>query len=71
MDDERYRNVEEDDAFDEEADFYEPQPYWSPRRILFTIILLISLIAFLAYSLQGLFIQPVEQPTPTRVIPMI
>lgn len=69
MDDELYSVSEEVEATDY-LDI-EPQPFWTLRRIILTIIILITVIAFLAYSLQGLFFQPPPPPSPTSLPPMI
>lgn len=71
MDDERYSFYQDRDEPDDFEDIFEPQPYWTPRRIIVTIIILVTLIAFIAYSLQGLFFQPPPPPRPTRLPPMI
>lgn len=70
MDDDLYSDVQ-GDVYDEELDSPEPSRYWTLRRILFTLIILLALLAFLAYSLQGLFIQPPPPLPPTRLPPMI
>ena len=69
-----YDEYAEDDDLDEGVTPLQPEPYWTPRRIIFTILILLMLIAFLAYSLQGLFIQPqppVPVLPPTQNLPMI
>lgn len=40
-----------------------PQPFWTWRRILLTILVLIMVIALLAYSYYGLFVPPPPPPT--------
>jgi hypothetical protein len=71
MDDERYSVPDYSDEADAFEDVLEPQPFWTTRRIILTIILLITLIAFLAYSLQGLFFQPPPPRPPTNLPPMV
>lgn len=68
MDDELY--YQDDDESGYSDDVFTPQPFWTLRRIILTIIVIITLIAFLAYSLQGLFFQP-PPPAPTDLPPMI
>jgi hypothetical protein len=70
MDDERFSVFQDDDEAGYVEDVLEPQRFWTTRRIILTIIILITLIAFLAYSLQGLFFQP-PPPSPTNLPPMI
>jgi hypothetical protein len=38
--------------------------YWTARRIVFIIVLLITLISFLAYSLFGDWLRVASRPTP-------
>lgn len=46
-----------------------PQPFWTWRRILFTILVLIMVIALLAYSFSGLFLPPPPStPAPGSLI---
>jgi quinol-cytochrome oxidoreductase complex cytochrome b subunit len=71
MDDERYSDIEEEASFEEDAESLEPQPYWTVQRIIFTLLVLLMLLAFLAYSLQGLFIQPPPPLPPPRSLPMV
>jgi hypothetical protein len=61
----------DDDIDDEESEPLEHEPFWTSRRIVLTIIILITLIAFLVYSLQGLFYQPPPPLPPTRLPPML
>ena len=68
MDDELY--YQDDDESGYSDDLFEPRRFWTVRRIILTIIVIITLIAFLAYSLQGLFFQP-PLPPPTELPPMI
>lgn len=71
MDDER-NSVGQDEVFADDADeALEREPFWTTRRVILAIIILITLIAFLAYSLQGLFYQPPPPLPPTRLPPMI
>ena len=70
MDDKLYFPPEDDDA-DYFEDDLEPERFWTGRRIILTAIILITLIAFLAYSLQGLLFRPPPLPTPVRLPPMI
>ena len=70
MDDELYSVFQDDDEEGYVEDVLEPQRFWTTRRIILTIIILITLIAFLAYSLQGLFFQP-PPLAPTNLPPMI
>jgi hypothetical protein len=71
MDDEQNLDVQDEDSA-EDVELLQPEPYWTTRRIIFTLLVLLMLIAFLAYSLQGLFIQPQPPPLlPTRSLPMI
>ena len=70
MDDELYSVSQDDDETEYSDDVFEPQRFWTLRRIIMTIIILITLIAFLAYSLQGLFFQP-PPLVPTTLPPMI
>ncbi|HLU11492.1 MAG TPA: hypothetical protein VK003_17590 [Oceanobacillus sp.] len=67
MDDELYYQDDDESGY---SDDLEPRPFWTVRRIILTIIVIITLIAFLAYSLQGLFFQPPPIP-PTELPPMI
>ncbi|MFN8447015.1 MAG: hypothetical protein U0521_00070 [Anaerolineae bacterium] len=55
-------NLPDDDDLFEPLD--EPQPFWTWRRILFTILVLIMVIALLAYSFSGLFLPPPPPSTP-------
>lgn len=41
-----------------------PERYWTAKRIVFIIILLITLISFLAYSLFGDWLRVASRPTP-------
>ncbi len=41
-----------------------PEPYWTLRRLIFTIIVLITLIAFLVYSLSWTIAPPRRTPIP-------
>lgn len=34
------------------------EPYWTPRRFVYTLIILITLISFIVYVLSPLFIPP-------------
>lgn len=45
-----------------------PEPYWTVRRIILTIIILITLIAFLVYTLSWVIAPPAAPipPPPTR-----
>lgn len=70
MDDELYSASQNDEEADNVEFLLEPQQFWTSRRIALTIIILITLIAFLAYSLQGLFFQP-PLPPPPNLPPMI
>ena len=71
MDDELYSVTQGDDESDYVEGLLERQPIWTARRIILTVIILITLIAFLAYSLQGLFFQPPPPPPPTSLPPMV
>ena len=71
MDDELYSVTQDNGESDYVEDFRERQPIWTIRRIILTVIILITLIAFLAYSLQGLFFQPPAPAPPTHLPPMI
>jgi hypothetical protein len=44
-------------------DVFEPQRYWTVHRIVFTIIILITLIAFLVYAVLSNWIYA-SAPTP-------
>ncbi len=39
-----------------------PERYWTGRRILITLVILITLLAFLAYTFSGLFQPPIRLP---------
>jgi fatty acid desaturase len=71
MDDDQHPVDPLDDMSDEVLEPLERQPFWTTRRIILAIIIVITLIAFLAYSLQGLFIQPPQPVAPTRLPPML
>ena len=71
MDDELYSVFQDDAEADYVEDVLEPQRFWTTRRIILTIIIFITLIAFLAYSLQGLFFQPPAPAPPTHLPPMV
>jgi hypothetical protein len=71
MDDERYSVDHGEEYADEPDEAVEREPFWTSRRIILTIIIVITLIAFLAYSLQGLFYQPPPPLPPTRLPPML
>jgi hypothetical protein len=70
MDDELYSVYHDDGETRYSDETFEPHRFWTIRRIILTIIVLITLIAFLAYSLQGLFFQS-PPPAPTTLPPMI
>lgn len=46
------------------------KPFWTTRRIILTVIILITIIAFLVYSFSGLFLEPLPPPPPTRPLPL-
>ena len=57
---------EDDDLYVYEDDFDpfdEPQPLWTRHRILLTIVAIIIVVTFLAYTLQGFFLPPPPPPT--------
>ncbi|MCC6616805.1 MAG: hypothetical protein IT320_25250 [Anaerolineae bacterium] len=65
------------DVRDESDDYYSamlrretaddaPEPYWTTRRILFAIILIVMLLSLLAYDLWGI-LQPPVVPTPLPI----
>jgi hypothetical protein len=57
--------VDYEDEADEEP--YERLPRWTWQRVLFIVIVLFALLAFLLYSFSGLLIPPSDfPPTPTR-----
>lgn len=60
MNDEPIYRADEIELIDDDA----PQRYWTLRRIVFIIILLITLISFLAYSLFGDWLYAASRPTP-------
>ncbi|MFQ3568564.1 MAG: hypothetical protein SNJ59_16375 [Aggregatilineales bacterium] len=62
----------EDDLLDlkDVLDEDDPKPFWTTRRIILTVIILITIIAFLVYSFSGLFLEPLPPPTPTRPLPL-
>jgi len=41
------------------------EPYWTLRRVIYLAIILITLIAFLLYTLAPLFFPPAPPPLPT------
>lgn len=45
----------------------EPEPYWTPERIFLTVLIILTLIAFLVYTFSGLFVDPTPAVPPTRV----
>jgi quinol-cytochrome oxidoreductase complex cytochrome b subunit len=57
----------EDDLLDLED---EHKPFWTTRRIILTVIVLITIIAFLVYSFSGLFLEPPPPPPPIRPLPL-
>lgn len=74
MDDESYADDYQDileGGIEDNSEAPEREPFWTAHRVILTIIILITLIAFLAYSLQGLFIQPPPPLPPTPLPPMI
>jgi hypothetical protein len=72
MDDDQFPFSQNGDATHELDETLGREPFWTTRRIILTIIILITLIAFLAYSLQGLFLQPPSPPPVTpRLPPMV
>ncbi len=42
-----------------------PEPYWTLRRVIFLALVLLTLIAFLVYTLWFLFAPATPPPTPT------
>lgn len=55
------------DFDDDEDDDYERLPRWTWQRVIFIIIILFALLAFLLYTFSGLLIPPSDfPPTPTR-----
>jgi hypothetical protein len=44
----------------------ENAPFWTLRRVIFTIIVIITLIAFLAYVLLSGWLYTSSRPTPER-----
>ena len=71
MDDDLYLDEQIEDVTGDLPEFDEREPFWTTRRIVLTIIVIITLIAFLVYSLQGLFLPPPPPPPPTQIPPMI
>ncbi|MBC7812721.1 MAG: hypothetical protein H7175_16320 [Burkholderiales bacterium] len=59
MNDEPFYDLDEIELIDTA-----PERYWTAKRILFIIILLITLISFLAYSLFGDWLRVTSRPTP-------
>ncbi len=52
-----------DDNFDPLNEQIEAiEPYWTPRRFVYTLIILITLIAFIVYVLSPLFIPSTPPP---------
>ncbi|HEX2908831.1 MAG TPA: hypothetical protein VHO69_18310 [Phototrophicaceae bacterium] len=56
------RSIPEEQYWDEDDDA--PEPYWTLRRIIFLLLVALTLLAFLAYELSFLF-QPGRPPLPT------
>jgi hypothetical protein len=57
------------DLVDEQIEIIEP--YWTPRRFVYMLIILITLIAFIVYVLSPLFIPPappVLSPLPRQQV---
>ncbi|MDX2141523.1 MAG: hypothetical protein SF123_25780 [Chloroflexota bacterium] len=62
IDDEGYVGLRQDDS----------EPFWTTRRILIGIVLLVILISLLASVIAPLFSDPVQlQPPPTPRLPMV
>lgn len=56
-----------DDFDDDELEEYERLPRWTWQRVVFILIILFALLAFLLYTFSGLLIPPSDfPPTPTR-----
>jgi hypothetical protein len=62
MDDDLFAITAEDESGDER--------YWTARRILFTVIILLTLLAFLVYSILYGLIQRQPLPLPTPTLPL-
>jgi hypothetical protein len=54
---------EDNDDFD---DIVEAAPFWTLRRIILTIIVIITLVAFLAYVFLSGWLYTSSRPTPER-----
>ncbi|MBZ0275071.1 MAG: hypothetical protein K8I60_02930 [Anaerolineae bacterium] len=51
-------NLINDEIIEEPAE----EPYWSPRRIIYTVFILLTLIAFLLYIYGWILCPPVRIP---------
>jgi hypothetical protein len=56
----------EDDDLDELA---ETEPFWTLRRVILTLIIIITLVAFLAYVFLSGWLYTSSRPTPERPTP--
>jgi len=54
------------DLLQRDTDAEAREPYWTTRRILFTLILILMLLSLLAYDLWGI-LQPPSVPTPLPI----
>lgn len=48
----------DDDINEQLEDAWTPAPYWTAQRIIFTLLILLTLIAFLLYIYGTLFFPP-------------